>query len=285
MHKGFITTIAATSLLAVAGCKQAPTTATNATQGGGTGAPTATAGGAPIDGTWKTDLATLKFDRKPDQLLLKDGTFSCPTCIPPLTAPADGALHPVSGRPYADHISFKVVDASHVTRVGQKNGRTTGTVDYSLSADRNTLTIKFTDSSTPNAKPVTGSFTETRVGPAPPGAHAISGAWKPASYEKMSDEGLTATFREENGVLHMSTPSGQGYDAKLDGSDTPIKGDIAGTTASVKKIGDNVYQETDKRAGKVIDVMTMTIGADGKMRVKDQNPQNGAVTTYVASKQ
>jgi hypothetical protein len=86
-------------------------------------------------------------------------------------------------------------------------------------------------------------------------------------------------------MLHLSTASGQSYDAKLDGSETPIRGDIGGTTASVRKLGDNVYEETDRRGGKVIDVMTMTVGADGKMTVRDENKQNGAVSSYVATRQ
>jgi hypothetical protein len=35
----------------------------------------------------------------------------------------------------------------------------------------------------------------------------------------------------------------------------------------------------------VIGTMTMTVGADGKMTVKDESRQNGSVTTYVATKQ
>ena len=286
MRKTFTAAMAAASLLALSSCRQTSVGANdagNVTAENAAGA-TAAAGGS-IDGTWKTDASTIKTERKPDQFLLQGGQFSCPTCVPPLTVAADGALHPVTGRPYADHISIKVDDDHHVTRVGQKNGQTTSTVKYSISPDGNTLTANFTDSSTPGAKPVTGSVTGTRVGPAPAGAHMMSGSWKLGGVQNMSEEGLTATFREENGVLHMSTASGQSYDAKLDGSDTPIKGDIGGTTASVKKISDGVYEETDKRGGKVVDVMTMTVSADGKMSVKDENKQMGAVTTYSATKQ
>jgi len=284
MKKTATAALAAASLIALVSCRQT-TVGGNAAGNAVASENASAAAGATIDGTWKTDVSTIKTERKPDQFLLQGGQFSCPTCVPPLTVAADGNFHPVTGRPYADHISIKVDDDHNVTRVGQKNGKTTSTVKYSVSADGNTLTANFTDSSTPGAKPVTGSLTGTRVGPAPAGAHLISGSWKLSGPKSMSDEGLTATFREENGMLHMSTASGQSYDAKLDGSDTPIKGDIGGTTASVKKLGDNVYEETDKRGGKVVDVMTMTIGADGKMSVKDESKVMGAVTTYTATKQ
>jgi hypothetical protein len=281
MNKTVTAALAVASMLALAACKE---TAAPGNEGANA-AGSATAAGAPINGTWKTDISTFKTDRKPDQLMLQGGQFSCTTCIPPLTIAADGKLHPVTGRPYADHISLTVNDDRTVTRVGQKGGHTTSTVKYSVSPDGKTLTISFTDSSTPNTKPVTGSYTETRVAPGPAGAHAISGSWKPAAYNSMSDEALTATFREDNGMLHLSTASGQSYHAKLDGSETPIRGDIGGTTASVRKLGDNVYEETDRRGGKVIDVMTMTVSADGKMTVKDENKQNGAVSSYVAIRQ
>lgn len=281
MNKTATAALAAVSLLGLASCRQAASTgnvAENAASG-------ATAAGYPIDGTWKTDLSTVKTERKPDQLMLQGGQFTCSTCVPPLALAADGKMHPVTGRPYADEISLTVNDDRNVTRVGRKNGHTTSTVRYSVSPDGKTLTVSFTDSSTPNTKPVAGSYTETRVAAGPRGAHAISGSWKPASFNNLSDEGLTATFREDNGILYFSTASGQSYAAKLDGSDTPIKGDIGGTIASVKKLAKNVYQETDKRGGKVIGTMTMTVGADGKMTVKDESRQNGSVTTYVATRQ
>jgi len=279
--KTIIAALAVSSLLAIGSCRQTDVSANQSTNQNA--ASPSTAAGAAINGTWKTDLSSMQFHRPPDRLLLKDGQFSCLTCMPPLTIAADGAFHPVD-RPYADHIAVKVNDAQLVTRTHQKNGRTTVTVKYLVSGDGKTMTVSFTDTSTPGAKPVTGSYTETRLAPAPPGAHAISGSWKHGEYSNMSDEALTATFRDEGGVLHFSSASGQSYDAKLDGSDTPVKGDIGGTTASVKKIGDNVYQEIDKRGGKVIGTMTMTITPDGKMQVKDQSGE-GSLTTYVATKQ
>ena len=257
MHKAICAALAAASLLAMSGCKQA--TMGNAASGNASGENAAApAGAASIDGTWKTDMSSLKIDAKPDNLLLKAGQFSCSTCTPPLTVAADGAMHAVTGRPYADHISIKADDDHHVSRTSQKDGKTTGTAKYSVSPDGNTLTVDFDDMT--GSKPVTGSYTETRVAPAPAGAHAVSGSWKQASYNKVSDEGLTVTFKMDSDMLHMTNLTGQSYDAKLDGSDTPIKGDIGGTTASVTRSGDSIV-ETDKRGGKIISVTTMTLAA------------------------
>jgi hypothetical protein len=274
--------LVAASVLALAACKQ-NATSENATTTENAGSPMAAAGS--IDGTWKADLASVQVDTKPDQLLLKGGQFSCATCTPPLSIAADGAMHAVTGRPYADMISVKVDDDHNVSRTSQKGGKTTGTTKYSVSPDGKTLTISFNDSSVPNAKPVTGNYTETRVADAPAGAHAISGSWKLDKYNNVSDEGLTVTYKVDGDTLHMSSPAGQSYDAKLDGTDAPIKGDIGGTTASVTKLDNGSYQETDKRAGKVIGVATMMVGADGKLHVVSEDKLAGSTMKYDADKQ
>ncbi|MEP6982467.1 MAG: hypothetical protein ABI853_02340 [Sphingomicrobium sp.] len=227
-------------------------------------------------------MASIKIDSKPDQYLLKDGQFSCATCTPPIAVAADGAFHPVD-RPYADHMSVKIDDDHNVTRTNQKGGKTTFQQKFSVSADGNTLTSTFNDTS--GVKPVTGTFVEKRAAPAPAGAHAMSGSWQPQRPTNVSDEGLTVTISADNDMLHLSTPAGQSYDAKLDGTETPIKGDIGGTTASVKKLGPGSYQETDKRRGKITDVIRMTVGADGKLSIKDENKLDGSTTTSVANKQ
>jgi hypothetical protein len=280
MQKPMIAAFAAVSLLALAGCKQ--TTTANENASANASASATEAGADPINGTWKTELASIKIDTKPDELLLKGGQFTCPTCTPAIAVAADGAFHPVD-RPYADHMSVKVDDDHNVTRTNQKGGKTTYVQKFSVSPDGNTLTVNFSDTS--GTKPVTGTYTETRAGPAPAGAHAISGSWKPNAPTNVSDEGLTVTISADNDMLHLSTPSGQSYDAKLDGTETPIKGDIGGTTASVKKLGPGSYEETDKRGGKVTDIITMTVGADGKLTTKDENKLNGSTSTSVATKQ
>jgi len=277
--------LAAVAMLALAACKQNAGTSENATMTTTTENSTSAAtpaGGDAINGTWKTDLASIKIDSKPEQFLLKDGKFSCSTCTPPIDVAADGAFHPVS-RPYADHMSVKVNDDHNVTRTNQKGGKTTFQQKFTVSADGNTLTSSFTDTS--GTKPVTGTFVDTRAGPAPAGAHAMSGSWQPQRPTNVSEEGLTVTIAADNDMLHVKTPAGQSYDAKLDGTETPVKGDIGGTVVSVKKLAPGSYQETDKRQGKVTDVITMTVGADGKLSFKDENKLDGSTTTSVANKQ
>jgi hypothetical protein len=64
--------------------------------------------------------------------------------------------------------------------------------------------------------------------------------------------------------LAMTTTTGQSYNAKLDGTDTPYKGDPGVTSISVKKLGKDTLEETRKRDGKVINIVKDTVSADGK---------------------
>jgi len=268
--------MAAAAVLAIAGCKPAAT-------GNGTGGNATASGGDAISGTWKADAASVKFDQKPDEMLLQNGQYSCKSCVPPVAVAVDGAFHPVT-TPYADEMSVKVVDAHNVIRASKKGGRQTVETKLTVSADGNTLTGSFTDTSVPNAPPGKGTFTETRVGAAPAGAHAISGQWKPSKLTGFNDTALTVSYKLDGNTLHMTSPGGTSYDAKLDGSDAPIKGDLAGTTASVKKTGDNSFQETDKRGGKIVGVMTFTAANDSASATYE-NKEDGSKITYSAKKQ
>lgn len=269
--------LAATSLLALSACnKQAPA--------GNETASTAAVGAEAINGTWKTDPASLEFEQQPDQLMLRDGQYSCDTCVPKLATAADGAFHPVSGSAYFDSVSVKIVDDRTISYTRKKGDKVVGEFSRQVSADGKTMTVKFKDSSTPNAPPVSGEYTETRVGEALAGAHAVSGSWQPDKVQSVSDEGLITTYALAGDVLHMSTPSGQSFDAKLDGTETPIKGDPGGTTASVKRAQDG-FEETDKRGGKVVGVGTFAVGADGKLHGTYVDKERNQTTKFVATKQ
>ena len=120
------TAIAAALVLSLPGCKQPAASGNEA-------ASTEAAGDLSVlNGTWKTDIATLKFEQKPDEFALKDGTYTCTTCIPPMTAAADGQFHPITDRPYYDSLSIKAVDDKTV-EFHRKKGDT--------EVSNNTLTV------------------------------------------------------------------------------------------------------------------------------------------------
>jgi hypothetical protein len=239
-----------------------------------------------FDGTWKADLGAQQFPDKPDEYLLKDGMYSCKTCAPPYTVKADGSDQKVAGHPYFDTTSVKITDDKTIEETTKKNGKVMSTSKTWVSADGKTLMFEFSDSSATNGAPVTGKGSETRVGVAPAGAHAISGSWKMAKMESLSDNAMSLTYKTTGDSITMSTPTGQGYTAKLDGTDAPYKGDPGTTSVSVKKTGPNSLEETDKRDGKVIAVVTITVSADGKtMKFSVDDKLHGTHSEGVATKQ
>ena len=272
--------LAAALLLATAGCERQAAPTANDTAAG-----TPVAAAASLDGTWKADLASVQIDEQPTVNLLKDGVYSCSTCVPPLTVAADGAFHAVADRPYYDSMSVKAVDDKTVTTVRKKGDRVIGESTMVVAADGNSRAFTFSDSSIEGAKPVTGKGSDTRVGPAPAGSHAISGSWKTAKYDNVSDEGLTFSFRLDGDTLNMSSPSGQSYAAKLGGADAPIKGDTGGTVIAVERLAANSIRETYKRDGKPVSVTTYTLGEDGKLNAVSEDKLQKSTMRYTATRQ
>ncbi len=277
MHKAtIIAALAAASLLALSACKQQP--AANEA------APAQTASAGDINGTWKADLDSVQFDQKPDEFLLQAGQYTCKSCVPQVTVPADGAFHPIK-TPAADSLAVNVVDDHNVTRIAKKGGRQIGETKMTVSADGNTLTGSFTDTSMAGAPAGKGEYTETRVGPAPAGAHAISGQWKPAKLANFNAEALTFTYNVEGDMLHMKSGTGQSFDAKFGGPSVKINGDPAGTMASVKRAADGGFEETDSRDGKVVGVYNFSVDANGKGHGRFENREDGSKVTFTATKQ
>lgn len=277
--------LAAVAIIALAGCRQTTGNGANNTSVATENASgSSTAGAGSIDGTWKADVSTTKWDQKPDELLLQNGKYDCKSCTPPVSVPADGAFHAVTGQPYFDQLSVKVVDDKTVQQATKLKGRDTGGSTMKVSADGNTLGIDFRDASVANGPPATGHIDETRVAAGPAGANAISGSWQPSKAQNINAETLTVTFKTDADTLHMSSPLGTSYDAKLDGTPAPVKGDPAGTSVSVKKLSDGSYQETDTRGGKTVAVNTFTVGADGKLHVVSESKLNGSKFSYTANK-
>jgi hypothetical protein len=241
---------------------------------------------SPFDGTWKADVKSANMGKKPDVYSLQNGMYACKSCVPAVSVKADGTDHAVTGHPYYDSEAVKVVDDHPVQFTRKKNGKVVDTSKDTVSADGKTLTFEFSDSSNTSAAPVVGKGTQMRVAAGLAGAHAISGSWRTTSYESVSDNGLTTTFKTDGDMLTMTVPTGQKYTAKMDGTEAPFTGDPGLTMVSVKKMGANKIQETDKRGSKVIGVQMMTVSADGKkMHVVYQNKEQGTSMSYEMDKQ
>jgi hypothetical protein len=239
-----------------------------------------------FDGTWKGDLKTAQFPTKPDVYLLQDGMYHCKTCAPMIDVKADGQDQKVSGHPYFDTMSIKVVDDRTIEETDKKNGKVVATSKTWVSADGKTLMFEFSDSSNTNGDPVTGKGEETLVAKGPAGSHAVSGSWRASKMDALSDNGLLITYKVEGDSLTMSTPTGQSYTAKLDGTEAPYKGDPGTTSVMVKRVDKNTIEETDKREGKVITVVRIKVSADGKsMTIAVDDKLHGTTAQFTAQKQ
>jgi hypothetical protein len=248
--------------------------------------PTLATAQSAFDGTWKFDLNTAQFPEKPDVYLLQDGMYQCKTCVPPIDIKADGTDQKVTGHPYYDTVSIKIVDDRTIEQTTKKNGKVVATSKTWVSPDGNTMMVEFNDSSNSNAAPVTGKAEETRVAKGPTGTHAISGSWRTSKLDTLSENGLLVTFKVSGDSLTMTNPTGQSYTAKLDGTEAPYSGDPGTTSVSVKKTGPNSIDETDKRDGKVIGIAHMTLSADGKsITFVIEDKLQGTTAKFVAQKQ
>ena len=212
--------------------------------------------------------------------------YSCKTCVPSYEIKADGQDQKVGGNPYFDTLRVKVVDDRTIEMTQKKAGKINGTSKWSVSPDGDTLAVVFSDSSATNADPVNGKGESTRVAKGPAGSHALSGSWRSSKIENISENALLVTYKLEGDTFSMRNPTGQSYSAKLDGTDAPYKGDPGTTTVSVKQIGRNTIEESDKRDGKVIGVSRITVAPDGKsMTIIFSDKLRGTTSEFPAVKQ
>ncbi len=239
-----------------------------------------------FDGTWKVDVNKAEFPKKPDVYLLQNGMYQCKTCVPPVDVKADGHDQKVSGHPYYDSMAIKVVNDHEIEETDKKDGKTVATSKMTVSPDGNTLTFEFSDSSNTNAAPVTGKGEARRVAKGPAGSNAVSGSWRTTKVEDISENGIMWTYKVSGDELSMTSPTGQSYTAKMNGTEAPYKGDPGTTSVSIKSMGKNMMEETDRRDGKVISVSKMTVTPDGKtMNITVDDKLRGTTSRFVATKQ
>ena len=224
--------------------------------------PALAAAPSPLNGTWVWDAGATKLPDRPDVYVLDKGHYTCKSCVPEVSAAADGLDHPMAGHPYADTIALTIANP-HVVKVAyKKGGKITGLETLTVSEDGKSLMDAYEDHT--ESSPISSTVRAERTAPAATGAHALSGSWRETKIEAVSDNGSTVTIAVTADGISSKDMNGVGYDAKFDGKDYPVAGDIAHTMVSVKRLGDNGYEETDKRDGKVESVFRMTVSADGK---------------------
>ena len=236
---------------------------------------------SPFDGTWKTNTAQTKYSPKPNVFYISQGWYHCVSCNPTFDVKADGSDQTVSGQSY-DAISVKESDPNTISVSAKKDGKPDFEQMRSVSADGKTLTIKVTAHSMAGDQTLTSTVTAKRTGVKPSGVHATSGEWQIVKVEE-SENGVTTTYKVDGDQLTMSTPMGESFTAKLDGTDATTKGIFGFDTVSVKKINDHTLEVTEKRNGSVVEVNKMTVSGKTMTIVAD-NKVTGRTNTYTAAK-
>jgi hypothetical protein len=230
---------------------------------------------SPFDGTWRLDTSASQPSTYHYDYLLKDGIYHCTTCDPPIEVRADGQDHKITGDPCSDTASVKVVDDRTTEETEKKNGKIVGTLRMVVSADGKTATDDWTESCNAKGDVVAGQDIMSRVAEAPRGAHAISGSWKVSKRLNRSESAVLITLKLEADTFSFADPTDQHYKAKLDGTETPFEGDLSGSVVSVKRIGENTIEETDREDGKVVRVARFVISDDGKtLKISETNKAN-----------
>lgn len=236
-----------------------------------------------FDGNWMMKLDSIKVSGKPDVYELSNGTFTCSSCVPSWKITADGTEQPISGHAYADHEVIKVIDKSTIEMTDKLAGKTVNDAVISVSADGSKITGKFTNYI--GEKPTTGTFTEKRVAAGAAGSHAISGSWMQDSLADVSDAMRLSVVKGTDNGIQISW-NGQMVDAKFDGKRYAWSNDPGKTMSSFKKISDTEIKEVDHRMGKITDVMTWTVSADGKTMTEiDTDKIHDTKTSMVFDKQ
>jgi len=240
---------------------------------------------SPFDGQWKLDSdatqSTVHYD-----YLLQNGSYRCSGCDPPIEIPADGKDHKIAGEPCYDTVSVTVIDARTTEEIDKRNGKTVGSTRIQVSADGNTATVDWAETCNAKGVVVSGKDIMIRLASGPAGAHAISGSWKVSKRVNRSENAMLITLKLAGDHFSFWDPAGQGYDAKLDGTETPFQGDLSHTFVSVRRLEENSVEETDKRDGKVVQVSRFVVASNGKdMTVAVYDKVKGTNHQWVLHKQ
>lgn len=81
------------------------------------------------------------------------------------------------------------------------------------------------------------------------------------TYEPFGNGGMKVTVESTNGQGRTSKWT---YNTMFDGKDEPVSGDTRTETTAVKKIDDRTNEITNKRGGKVTQIIINALSADGK---------------------
>src|SRR6516165_1642765 len=234
---------------------------------------------SPFDGTWVIDSDSTQLPQKPAVYLLAKEMFDWSG----KQIKADGHDREVPESGYWDTVSVRIVDDRRVEVIYKKAGRTMFTEVDTVSGDGKTLTQVVKD--TTEAQAVTIETVSKRLEQGPDGSHVLSGSWQAYKVNK-SKNGSMITYRCTADRFSAETPLGEKFDAKFDGNFYPVEDDPAHTMVMLRLLSANTVEQTNKRDGKVVGVLRLTVAPDGKtIHATYENKENDTTTRSEMRKQ
>ncbi len=238
---------------------------------------------SPFDGTWKLKADHAAFSEAPETFELINGTYTCTTCEPKIKVKASGTDQPVSGSKDFDTLSITPTDANNLQLTRKKDGKLVSESKDVVSQDGKTLISEFMEYP-PHGMPYGGKYIRTRLAAGPPGSHAISGTWKATKLEDVTDAALTFTFKSTAEAISMKSGTGEWYEAKFDGKDYPFKGGAPGRTIALKRVSENMIEESIREDGKPIVLSQVTVTGN-TLQFISKDLRSGTTTSFTANKQ
>ena len=152
-----------------------------------------------------------------------------------------------------------------------------------VSADGRTLTQL--GKNTTEAQAVTIETVSRRLEKGPDGSHALSGSWQAYKVNR-SKNGSVITYRCTAYGFSARTSLGERFDAKFDGNFYPVEDDPAHTMVMSKLLDSNTVEQTNKREGKIVSVLRLTVAPDGKtIHASYENKEDNTTTRSEMRKQ
>src|SRR5215469_5504104 len=180
-------------------------------------------------------------------------------------------------------MSVRIVDDRTVEIILKKAGKTMFTELDAVSADSKTLTQVVKD--TTEAQAVTIETVSRRLAKGPDGSHALSGSWQAYKVNR-SKNGSVITYRCTAYGFSARTSLGERFDAKFDGNFYPVEDDPAHTMVMLKLLDSNTVEQTNKREGKIVSVLRLTVAPDGKtIHASYENKEDNTTTRSEMRKQ
>lgn len=238
-----------------------------------------------FNGEWVLDLSSAQLSDKPFTVTLKDGQFTCDSCVPSYTVPADGAFHPVTNQTSLDEASVTIIDPRTMRMVERLHGQVTRDETDVASPDGATLTYTVVTGGATSGKTTKEIGTQARAGAADPAAHLTSGAWRTTKIADPGAQQTSFTITINGDAITQRSSTGQSFVAEIGGGFVSISGTAIPGEVSVARDGPRSLTETYRRQGQIGLVRKLTVLADGKtLAITNDNKLLGAVDRLTAYK-